>query len=238
MDNNIKSYIKTNVFLGKTFLVDEKIGELYCPKISEVNELFLYNHYLNTFVDLYEDDKKIFFSKIISSEKLINEFMMLISYFKPKTQISFIKNIFFIEGTIENKNISTNYIDKNNFNIFMDSLKVMHYLDKDTDNYKPANKIAQEMLERAKKLKKEIQEKVKKKDGIGFLEIMSSVCARHNSINPLNINQLNYFQILEQYYRLLKVDNYEINMMAMTNGTLSEQGSKKIKHYSTPIKNE
>lgn len=67
---------------------------------------------------------------------------------------------------------------------------------------------------------------------------MSSVCARHPSINQLNIHDLSYFQIIEQYMRLQKIDDYEVNMNALVSGTLGEEGRKKIKHYSSKIENE
>jgi hypothetical protein len=65
---------------------------------------------------------------------------------------------------------------------------------------------------------------------------MSTVCARHPSINPINIGQLNYYQVVEQYKRLMKIDDYTPCLY----GNATEEYVKKnnIKHYSQKIINE
>lgn len=230
MDEALKSYIKLNIFLGYSVYIDEEIGELYCPKIKEINIGLIYYIYMfNKFIDLYDEDKDSFFNNITKTEDIIREFMTFVSFFKKTENIYFKFNTFYFDK---------NCINNKNINLFMDTIKIMHHMDKKIDDYKPANKVAEEMLKRARKLRKEMQQKIKKKDGIGFLEIMSSVCARHPSINQLNIHDLSYFQIIEQYMRLQKIDDYEVNMNALVSGTLGEEGRKKIKHYSSKIENE
>jgi hypothetical protein len=58
MDEALKSYIKLNIFLGYSIYIDEEIGELYCPKIKEINVGLIYYIYMfNKFIDLYDEDK-------------------------------------------------------------------------------------------------------------------------------------------------------------------------------------
>ncbi len=122
----------------------------------------------------------------------------------------------------------------------MDTIRILHWHDgSSVKDYKPANKIAEEMMKKAAKLKAEIKKKLNKDNtDSGFLEIMSAICARHPSINQLNIKDLNYYQILDQFYRLQMIDEFGMKVNAWSFGNLDEKGIKSIseKHYTKKIK--
>lgn len=230
MDENIKSYIQTNAFYGYKITIDFNIGSIKCPRIDDLQEkLFSYIYIINKYIDLYETYITKFYNSICLNEEYLLEFASLLYFFiDSKEEIRLLNNKFYLSDS--------NFVDENNIGIFMETLKVLHHMDKKDDNYKPANKIAIEMMERARKLKKELESKIKNKDGIGFLEISSTVSARHPSINPTNIGQLNYFQIIDQYKRLLKIDIYTPCLY----GNATEEYIKKnnVTHYSEKIVND
>lgn len=227
MDENIKYIIKNNAFYGYRILIDENMGFIKCPKIDDINEnLLIYISLVNRFIATYEDDKEIFYETIFSNDQNIQEFASMVYFFFETEQIKYSNGkLFFNKG---------NFIDDTNICLLMEALRVIHHLDKKDDDYKPANKIAAEMIARAKKLKREVESKIKNKDGVGFLEISSAVSARHSSINPSNIGQLNYYQIIDQYKRLMMIDDY----IPCLYGNATEEYAKKVKHYSVKIINE
>lgn len=252
MNKNIKYAIEISAFLGLEFTIDQFLGTIFIPTLNQLGvNFFLYNYYVNDFIDVYEKDKENFYNNIISSESRINEFATLISFFKTYKDLYFKDNKFYIrdyktikqndEEIIDKDSLVINFIDNTNIKFFMDGLKILHWHDSsDKKNYKPANKIAEEMMKRAEQLKAEIKKKLNKKDEVdsSFLEIMSAVCARHPSINQTNIKDLNYYQIIDQFYRLQMIDKYGMMANAWSFGVLDKDGVKEMteKHYTKKIK--
>lgn len=229
MDENLKSIIKYNAEYGYKIIVDENMGYFKSPTMNDLKENMLYYiSLIHYFIDLYEDNKNSFYDSVFLNEQYFTEFITLLSFFFEFNNIRFEDEKLFI-----NEN---NFIDKNNINLFIEALRILHHFDKKDDDYEPANKVAAEMMARARKLKKEMEAKIKSKDGIGFLEITSTVSARHPSINLINIGQLNYYQIIDQYKRLMMIDMYTPCLY----GNATEEYIKKnnVKHYSLKIINE
>ncbi len=228
MDENIKAYIKNNAFYGFKIIVDQKMGYIKNPKIDDLQEnLMVYIYLFNKYINLYEDNKQNFYHILFADQQYLREFVSMLYFFFNVEQIKLVDGKLFLN--------EVNYIDENNIGLFMETLRVLHHFDKRDDDYKPANRIAAEMMERARKLKREMEAKIKNKDGIGFLEISSTVCARHPSINPTNIGQLSYYQIVDQYKRLMMIDLYTPCLC----GNATEDYIKKnnVKHYSSKIIN-
>lgn len=229
MDDNIKTFIKTNAFLGYRIIIDENMGYFQCPKIDDLKEnLMTYIYFVNRFIELYEDDKNNFYINILSNEQNFQEFASMLYMFLDTKETKFKDYKFYL-----NEN---NFMNESNVTIFMETLRILHHFDKKDDDYLPLNKIAAEMIARARKLKKEMQAKIKQQDGVGFLEIISTVSARHASINPTNIGQLNYFQILDQYKRLMMIDMYTPCLYG--NATEEYIKNNKVRHYSLKFSNE
>jgi len=228
MDENLKHLIKYNAFYGHKIIIDENMGYLKCPTMNDLQEnILLYIYLVNKYIELYEDNKNEFYEEVFLKEEYFREFISVFSFFVQIEEIQIKDDKLFIN--------EKNYIDKNNIKLFMEILRVLHHYDKKDDDYKKS-KMVEEHMKRARKLKKELEAKIKNKDGVGFLEISSTVCARHPSINPTNIGQLNYYQIVEQFKRLMKIDTYTPCLY----GNATEEYIKKnnVKHYSAKIINE
>ena len=85
------------------------------------------------------------------------------------------------------------------------------------------------------KTKEQLKGKKSNKNSIGLLEIISSIAARHPSINSINIKELNYFQLIDQFQRINKIDDWELNMKILASGYMSPENQKEIKHYTAKI---
>lgn len=251
MNKSIKHAVEMSAFLGIEFMIDQFLGGMYAPTINQLGiNFFLYNFHVNNFISLYEKDKSSFYGYITQSEDMIRDFIRLISYFKKYKEIYFKEDRFFIKDyktksgktkdEIDSDTLQISFIDQNNVSVFMDVLRVLHWQDNSNKKeYKPANKLAEEMLKRAEELKAKIKRKTKDEDSEGgLLEIMSSICARHPSINQTNIKDLNYYQIIDQFYRLLMIDEFGMMSNAWSSGVLDEKGIKEMsnKHYTKKIK--
>lgn len=228
MRDSVKDYIKMYAFLGNEFIFNNNIGCFKCPTINELGEnLINYLYLVDKFIDIYDENKKTVFKEIIENNDNANEFAYLLGFF-IKTEKFHLK---------DNKLIfnNSNYIDSENTEDLFKCLKILHHRAKKDDDYKPSNKIAEEMMRIAKKRREALEKKIKKSNGIGILEIMSTVCARHPSINQLNIKELSYYQILEQYNRLMAIDLYTPCLYG--NATEDYIKNNNIKHYSYKLDN-
>ena len=189
MDESLKTYIKISAFYGLSVYVGENLPKIKCPSIKTLGEnLMIYLYLMNTFTEMYEYDEGEMFDKILQSQSLFGDFFVFIRFFIEFEKIDFCDNSIIFD---EKEKISSQNIE-----LFMRIIKVFHHLDKKDDDYKPVNKTAADMMKRIKKHRLEYEKSVSKKDSIGFLEISSALCARHPSLNPTNIGELNYFQII------------------------------------------
>lgn len=247
LDENIKYLIELNASLNNRFVIDDSLGEMHCPTLNELRSDFsFYSYFTSKFLDLYEDNKDEFYKNITHDNKVTQEFCILISYYKENKNVYFDKGSFYVlnykakesEKDIDEESIKINLINESNVDIFMGAISVLNWRSKGSKEYKPANKIAEEMMKRADELKKKLKKNKDNKKGIGMLEIISSVCARHPSLNLINIKELNYYQIIDQFHRLQMLDDYGMSANALSSGSLSEEGVKKMseKHYTDEIK--
>jgi hypothetical protein len=204
------------------------MGFFACPTIEKLGvDLVTYIYLFNKFIEQYEDDKENFYTDLLASDENVQEFASMLYFFFDTSSVKLQNNRLVMQGE------DFHILDVGNISLFMESLRVLHGFERKDDNYLPANKVAAEMIAEAKRRKKETMAKIKKKDGVGFLEIMSTVCARHSSVNPTNIGQLNYYQVIDQYERLLKIDEYTPCLYG--NATEEYVKKNKIKHYSVKI---
>ena len=117
----------------------------------------------------------------------------------------------------------------------MDAIKTMHHLDDYLDDIECKNETVKKMMEEMRLARKKTKEKLSQQNGIGLLDIFSSLCARHPSINSINVKELNYYQLIDQFQRLCVIDNYNANIDALTFGNLSEEAKQKMKHYTSKL---
>jgi hypothetical protein len=230
MDENLVYYLQIQFFRGYSVEINKEIGKIRCPKLYELeDDLFYYIFYFNKFIKLYETDKNNFYLNLFK-EQSYSDFMKLIFYMTGYDDIKL---------TDEGKfmyNKGDNFIFSNNVDVFMNIVIIMHHCEETGHMLtKGAKKHMEEVKKRKEALEaefKKLKRKIKQDNGIGFLEIMSTVSARHPSINPININELNYYQVVNQYKKLLKIDDWNVVMNSYSNGNLDEKQTKKIRHYS------
>ncbi len=223
------------------------MGEIHCPKIKEIKDSFvIYNSKVYTFSNLYDDVEDEFYNTLFS-QNMQNDFGNFLLHFIPYDGVAVQDGVFYIID-INNNNKIMGQINKNNIDLFMKVIKVMHCLDSenedDDEHLKILSTDSEQMKEfklRTIKARKEYKKKIRNmqsgEDGIGIFEILSSVSARHPSINPINIGELNYFQLIEQFKRLNMVDSFNINMGAAASGNLQKEEIGKIKHYTSKTSN-
>lgn len=103
----------------------------------------------------------------------------------------------------------------------------------DEDDYKPADDLASSVAEKLKK-SKEIVEKSKamnsEGEGLTLIDIISAVSAMSNSINKINIWDLTIYQLYDEFARLMKIDNYQLQIQASMWSSEVE-----IDHWSDPL---
>lgn len=248
VNKDTKQYMEISVFLDEELIIDDDIGIVKCPVVNDMQGGFLaYSYYNNMFLDEFEKLGDKFYNYVISNEETIEFFKLFLYYYKSNTIIQFKDNVFYIlysknkTSTVpiheqDSKDIEINFISENNVHLLMEFVSIVFWRDNSVEQPK-MSKAVEEHLKRANKLKAELKAQMKDKDGIGVLEIMSSLCARHPSINLTNVKELNYYQILEQFHRLQMIDSYDRNSNAWGAGTLSEDGIKELidKHYTKKI---
>lgn len=134
-------------------------------------------------------------------------------------------------------------IHRDNFDDFVEAVKIINYLKKPTkaidkeDN--PSNDETRKLMEQMKKNRERVN-KIKKKskenssdddDDFDLTDIISSVTVKSNSINKFNVWDLTLAQLYDEYARLELIDNYDFSIKAMM------AGAEKIdlKHWSSRL---
>lgn len=232
MEDWLRNYIKTNALNGVSMKLGNNLPSVKMPSIKDVGEdIFPYLFLFTKYIDLYDELKDDMYFEIVASENNILDFTILLRYFTDISNLTYRNSTFVYD--------KDTYITFDNISLFMQVIKVIHHRDKKSDYYKHSNSLVDKMLERARKHKKEIAERkaklnVDKDDDIGFSEITSTISARHPSINLLNIKELNYYQIIDQYKRLIQIDKYNPVLV----GNATEEYVKDLKHYSSKLVND
>jgi hypothetical protein len=234
MEQWLQSYIKLNALNSREIKIGNNLPVIKMPCIKDIEDIYTYLYFFSKYIELYNDKKEEMFYEITESEENILDFMLFLRFFTNVDNLCFDKSTFIFDENI--------HINLENIGLFMQCIKVLHHRDKKEDYYTYGNTLVDKMLKRANEAKKRIAEQKAKMnlknknsdDESGFAEIQSTVSGRHNSINLLNINELNYYQILDQYKRLMEIDKY----MPVLNGNATEEYVKNLKHYSSKLVNE
>jgi hypothetical protein len=234
MDLWLRNYIKTNALMGVDIKLGENLPTIKMPSIKDIGDIYPYLYLFTKYIGLYDDKKKGMFLDLSIDEASILDFGLFLNFFTNVDNLRFDESRFTFGG-------STN-INIDNIETFMKAIRILHHADKESDYYIYKNSLVDKMLKRAKEAKKRIEEekaKIREKNNkmneeSGFAEILSTVSARHPSINLLNISELNYYQIIEQYKRLIEIDKYQ----PVLNGNATEEYLKELKHYSSKLINK
>lgn len=263
LDKNTINRIELNALLNTSFILNEDIGFMHCPSLNQMDGGFLtYSYYTTTFLNKYDTLKGEFYSDITSDENSIKDFKTLIYYYMSNIVLQYSKdeNIFYILSSkdsgvfkkLSNKRsdnseidkqdlekITVNFIGKSNVDIIMDAISILNWRGENEKQLKKYDKTVEDHMKKVEEMKAKLKVQINNdEDGMGAVEMISSLCARHPSINLTNVNELNYFQIVEQFHRLQMLDTFGRNANAWSAGSLSEDGIKELteKHYTKKIK--
>lgn len=233
IDEDKKIYIQTSALNGFSIYLSKNLPIIKLPSLKDVeSDFFSYLYLFMKYIDDYENKKGDMFFDIVSNEQSILEFGMFLNHFTDCTNLTYENSTF--------KFNDNQYVNFENFELFMETITILHHRNKEGKaTYKPANSLAEQMMAEFERRKKAIQDKISKtqKDkGTGLLEIISTISARHPSLNLLNIVNLNYYQIIDQYKRLLQIDKYTPCLYG--NATEEYIKSNKVEHYSAKLINE
>lgn len=212
------------------------VGNLYCLTNNEANKIKYtkYNQYLGLLCMDNDNIKQMLSEE--SKDKNISTFEFLVSgsyhdlQFRQlvlealsiffKQNITFSENLlcFFVGCLIEERIIYTD-----NYEYIKFILKKQNGI-KTQDPEKYANSIAEQMAEKIKKMREKYSKASNNNEEqmYDYSDILSSVCAKHNSINPFNIGDLTVYQTIDQFKRLNMIDKFEIDIQSLLHGAKKE----------------
>jgi len=98
--------------------------------------------------------------------------------------------------------------------------------------YQIKSKKEKEYYEMVKKAKEKYKKYLDSENDSLILDIISSVGAKHPSLNIFNIGKLTIYQLFDQFHRLNYIDEYYISIKSMLAGA----ENIKLEHWSRKIK--
>jgi len=188
------SFEKYNKFISIITLNKTEIMD----SLSILEEVSLWDFIILNFVSVDNDEVKDLFLHIFS---LI---------FKDKVVFS-VEGVFLIGDTGKT-------IDESNYTEIFSILKDQNcakereekYLNKREREYQKAVQLAKQKYKKALK--------AMGKEDTDLLDIISSICAKHPSLNFFNIQELTIYQMIDQFKRLNMIDDYFVSIDSLLAG--------------------
>lgn len=85
-------------------------------------------------------------------------------------------------------------------------------IESEKNKWNPADAKTREVIEKLEKAERR-KNRNKSEDGVATRDaIISAVCTKSNSINRLNIKEYTFYQVLDEYSRLIKIENYQTSL--------------------------
>jgi len=235
MFNNINEVdLNIQLFLDK-YIDILNVGKLYCLTNNEIKKLRFNNYQLylsilcverdniqNLLSEEYKNEEMSTFIYIIVGCIQDSEFKKLIlkalsAFIKEEVFFSKPLECFYIGDISENR-----FIDINNYEYIKYILKKQNGL-KVEEPEKYANSIAKQMADKIKEMRNKYSKCSNNNEDIyDYSDILSSVCAKHNNINPFNIGELTIYQTIDQFKRLNMIDKFEIDIQSLLHGAKKE----------------
>lgn len=209
------------------------IGKIKFPSLKEIDQLSYYRYLVEKYCSIYNDKKALNAIFIQDDIKTISEIKEFILFFIDCEDVSYSANLkAYLCGTDLK-------INEGNFNFFIGVIKIGHHLMEKSEYYAlPENKKNREYILEVRRRKKELKKKQEKyaknhkgnqnSDGLKMSNLISAVCARHPSINNLNVSELTYYQLISNFKMLNKIDKFNIDIKAIMAGG----ENIKLKHYT------
>lgn len=208
------------------------VGKLYCLTNDEIKKIKYtkYNQYLSILCiekehiktllgENLKDDNISTFEYLVSVSYYDVQFRKLVldalfTFFKEEITFSMESLCFFIGN---DKRIIHNY----HYEYIKFILKKQNGI-KIEETEKFANSIAKQMADKLKQLRNKYNKINNDEQIYDYSDILSSVCAKHNSINLFNIGELTIYQTIDQFKRLNMIDKFEINIQSLLHGAKQE----------------
>lgn len=210
------------------------IGLLVMPVLDEIELLSYYTYLVGKYCKYYNNIGA--FSELHENADgaLTSDIIELIKTFTKYDKVIYSNGAYYCDTVLK--------IDENNFNSFIGAIKIAHHLIDKEEYYLPKNDVARTYMLEAMKRKKDLEERQREESskavksgmkeaprGLQMSKLISSLCAKHPSINPINVGQLTYYQLLDQFYMLANIESFEIGMQSAFAGAA---GDSKVKHYT------
>jgi len=210
-------------------------GRLYCLTNNEIKKIKYskYNQYLGLLcldgdnikqmlAEDNKDDEISTFSFLVSGGYHDLQFRQLIinalsTFFKEDVVFSE-KLLCFFVGYSYGKRV----IYADNYEYIKFILKKQNGIKTEEIPEKFANSIAKQMAERLKQMREKYNKNNSQEQMYDYSDILSSVSAKHNNINPLNIGSLTVYQTIDQFKRLNMIEKFDIDIQSLLHGAKSE----------------
>lgn len=127
-------------------------------------------------------------------------------------------------------------IDRDNYNEVSKVIEVQNNPSlggSQEDEYNPSGDVAKSIADKINESKRKIQKSKAMSsgsDGVTLNDIISSVSVMSNSVNKINIWELTIYQLYDDFARLNKIDNYNLQIKASMMSSEVE-----VEHWSEPL---
>jgi len=231
MDDKIKELdIESRLLLNSPLYI-ESIGSIYPLLLDEILIKIGISDY-NEFLGLLCCNKEDLIANIENEDILdeITPYLYVQTLCKSKEKV--MKLILLgLESFLKQKISYTNF----GFMIGEFNPDKPEYLIINEDNFDELAKVLkiQNCLNsKVNKPKNSFDNKEKNVDDNNLNDIISAVCAKHPSINLLNIGNLTIYQLIDQFKRLNAIDTYHININSLIHGASKDES---LKHWSSKL---
>jgi hypothetical protein len=113
-------------------------------------------------------------------------------------------------------------IDEETFCKIINIIKLQNFIEVEDKTKKESSAIS-EYKRKVEEMKKKYAKAIKKEENNTFLNIISSLCAKHPSINLLNVEELTIYQIINQFKRINMIDDYFISIKSLLAGASKDE---------------
>jgi hypothetical protein len=156
-----------------------------------------------------------------------------------REKVNFIINeneniVFFYIGELnEDENIKNRIINRDNYELIKEALKLMNCLQVE-HNYKKMGKKARELAEKQKKAREMIV-KIKGNSGdvLSFSDLISAFCSYSRNVNIMNVWDMTIYQFDNQFKRMQLLNDYEIGIQGLLHG--ADPKKINVKHFISKL---
>jgi len=113
----------------------------------------------------------------------------------------------------KNSETPTGVINADNYGMLASFILQINCVSGNKQEAKKISKKAQELMDKIAKEKAKIAKTNKANDDFEIANIISAVCAKHNSINLINVWDLTVYQLYDQFQRLISLNITDVQAM-------------------------